>query len=116
MTAQMPLSVPGGPAGPDVGQLLQQLLAGQQQIHQSINQLQQDMQMGFTNAEHNSSSRVNNAHMFDIIWLRNKQGQVPQQQPMDCSTLLHAKAPVIDPLLVHYGLSLNGSLDDKRRR
>eukprot|EP00878_Enallax_costatus_P007999 GHUV01008366.1.p1 GENE.GHUV01008366.1~~GHUV01008366.1.p1 ORF type:complete len:124 (+),score=32.63 GHUV01008366.1:675-1046(+) len=101
-------------------QLLQQLLRGQQKLKQSIAQLNAEMRIRFANFDFNTSVLAANARLNSrqkVHWLRNRQGRLPPQQQLSVGTLRwRALAAVVDPLLEHYGLPLEGTIRVKRQR
>lgn len=100
-------------------QTVQQIQQSQQQMQQGMQQMQQDMQLGFSNMEFNTAARVMNSQLNNdrpVWWLRNAAGQVPQQQVATANSVRAATTAALVPVLQHYGLAINGSLNDKRQR
>jgi uncharacterized phage infection (PIP) family protein YhgE len=108
-----------GPAAQQA--LLQQLLQGQQQLQQGQQQLQQgqqQLQQKLQQMAANAHTRTLNmqANPDDTLrWLVNDAGQIPNQAPMTVTEVRTATGNVLDGLLAHYGLPLQGAVPLRRR-
>ena len=95
-------------------QQLQQLLQGQQQQQQQLQQLQQQLQQMAANAH--TRTLNTQANPDDTLrWLVNDAGQIPNQAPMTVTEVRTATGNVLDGLLAHYGVPLQGPVALRRR-
>jgi len=104
-----------GPAAQQA--LLQQLLQGQQQLQQQLQQLLQGQQQ-LQQMAANAHTRTLNAQANPddtLRWLVNDAGQIPNQAPMTVTGVRTAMGNVLDGLLAHYGLPLQGAVALRRR-